>query len=228
MPLACGRSIPGPDMRQHGSTFFWHIPKRIARCIRGAVREEMEIESWKRMGKPVPPPHIVKQRTLKEYARRFSIRTFIETGTYYGDMVDACKGSFCRMFSVELDKDLCGRAKARFSGFDHISIVHGDSAQVLGQILATVEEPCLFWLDAHYSAGNTARGDLNTPVKHELEHIFGSSCAERHVILIDDARCFTGQDDYPTVEELRDFVLGTHPTWVFKVENDIIRIHQGL
>jgi hypothetical protein len=59
----------------------------------------------------------------------------------------------------------------------------------------------------------------------ELQLIFDRAHWEQ-VILIDDARVFVGQNDYPTLEQLRTFVLKRHPDWAFEVENDIIRIHK--
>ena len=49
---------------------------------------------WLRKGKPVPAPHPVKQRIVKEYAARYGSRTFVETGTYKGDMVYAVRRAF--------------------------------------------------------------------------------------------------------------------------------------
>lgn len=63
------------------------------------------------MGKPIPPPHLIKQETVKEYAHKFSIDILIETGTYLGDMVFAMKDVFSQIYSIELDSDLCMKAK---------------------------------------------------------------------------------------------------------------------
>ncbi|MDX6611503.1 MAG: hypothetical protein QOD75_689, partial [Blastocatellia bacterium] len=60
----------------------------------------------------------------------------------------------------------------------------------------------------------------------ELDHILNHPVAG-HVILIDDARCFTGYNDYPTVDELRETVAAKKPDWEMSVELDIIRIHAG-
>ena len=49
-----------------------------------------------------------------------------------------------------------------------------------------------------------------------------------HVILIDDVKDFTGDNGYPTIEELRSFVLQYRPGWIFEVKNGIIRIHRKL
>lgn len=188
------------------------------------IREKKILRDWDKRGRPVPPPDLVKQKTVKEYARKFSIDTLIETGTYLGDMVDAVKDTFGMIFSIELDEALYERAKKRFSKFDHISIVQGDSGEVLPVILADIKQPCLFWLDGHYSGGDTAKGSQETPILQELHYILTHD-VEGHVILIDDARLFTGQNGYPTIGEIRALISKEHPDWRFEIEHDIIRIH---
>ncbi|MDD5318778.1 MAG: hypothetical protein PHF79_03110, partial [Candidatus Pacebacteria bacterium] len=62
--------------------------------------------------------------------------------------------------------------------------------------------PILFWLDAHFSGGKTAKSVLgDTPIEKELDIIFGS-WTNGNVILIDDARLFTGTDNYPSLDNL--------------------------
>jgi len=151
-------------------------------------------------------------------------RILIETGTYLGDMVYAMRKSFSKILSFELDQSLYEQARRRFAADRHIEIIHGDSGQLLPQYLTNINERCLFWLDGHYSGGITARGELDTPIKRELEHIFAHAISD-HVILIDDARCFTGQNDYPTLDELRELVSERTQGWQFSVEDDVVRIH---
>ncbi len=198
--------------------FLHNINKRIKRS--------KEIRDWKRRGKPVPPPPFVKQIAVEHYAKKFSLDTLVETGTYLGDMVEASKNTFRRIFSIELDTTLYNQARHRFSAFDHIVITQGDSGEVLPHVLAGISDPCLFWLDGHYSAGITARGQLETPVMEELGCILDHPVAD-HVILIDDARLFVGQHDYPTIEELQKSIFEKRPGWFFEVKDDIIRIHKG-
>jgi hypothetical protein len=162
--------------------------------------------------------------TVKEYGERYGPRIFIETGTYLGDMVWAVKDNFFRIYSIELSRELYERARKRFSKYNHISVLEGDSSEMLPEILDSVEERCLFWLDGHYSAGITARGERETPILEELKHILAHSI-EDHVILIDDARLFKGQGDYPTLEELREVISGRYPEHVLEDQDDIIRIH---
>lgn len=167
-----------------------------------------------------------KEWTIKYYGRRFGIEIFIETGTYLGDMVEATKASFKKIISIELDPALYEKAKRRFSNYNHITIIHGDSAKVLPGILTNINHNCLFWLDAH-DHSKAINAFLKTPIKQELFHIFSHSLAKNleHVILIDDARLFIGKNS-PTLKELKSFVLKNRPNWIFEVKNDIIRIYK--
>jgi hypothetical protein len=190
------------------------------------LRRDLEARrAWERQGRPSPPPHIVKEELIKDYAKTFNTQILIETGTYLGDMVHAMKKSFSRIISFELDHNLATQAQQRFANDPHVEIVEGDSGKLLDEHLATINAPCLFWLDGHYSGGITAKGALETPIKNELTAIL-SHPVNGHVILIDDARCFTGENDYPTLDELKNFVAERKPNHKFSVEHDAIRIHK--
>jgi len=189
------------------------------------LQQRKTYEDWARDGIPTPPPPVVKQHIVRSYAERFSLTTLVETGTYLGEMVLATNDLFDRIYSVEIDETLARRARKKFSRPGHVTILQGDSGIVLGKILEKVDVPCLFWLDSHYSGGLTSKGETETPILTEVRHIFDHSVRE-HVILIDDARNFTGEHDYPDMDEFREFVQSERPGWVFKVEHDIIRIHE--
>ena len=197
----------------------------VAKKVADYVQYRITVRNWNREGNPIPAPDVVKQRTVREYAKIFSVKTFIETGTYLGDMVDAVRDTFKKIYSIELDATLCDQAKKKFSKHHNISIFHGDSSKVLPVILADISEPCLFWLDGHYSGGITAKGDFNTPIMQELNCILDHTI-RGHVILIDDAREFNGYNDYPTIEELKKRIFKKYPDWKFDIKDDIIRIHK--
>ena len=186
-------------------------------------KQKKEFIEWEKHGKPIPPPHLAKQRIIKSFAEKYELGTFVETGTFYGDMVEAMKGYFDRIYSIELSNELYEKARKRFDRDKRIEIIHGDSGVQLGKLLERIDQPALFWLDGHYSAGETARGDNDTPIYEELTHIFSVPNSE-HVVIIDDARCFGTHPAYPAINDLSDFIKAKKPDAKIEVECDIIRI----
>jgi hypothetical protein len=186
-------------------------------------KQTADLAAWERKGKPIPPPHMAKQRILREYAKRYGLRALVESGTYHGDMVEVMKADFDRIYSVELSRELYERAKKRFRGADHIELIPGDSSIALGRIMAELNQPALFWLDGHWSGGVTARGPKDTPIYEELRHILNAP-DRGHVILVDDARCFGVDAGYPTVEELSEFIKSKRSSVDITVQDDSIRI----
>ena len=161
---------------------------------------------------------------IKDIAAQHSIKVFFEAGTYLGNTVYGVKNSFDEVYSVELSKELAELAHERFRHAPKVHIINGDSADAVESFLSSLDQPAIFWLDAHYSAGITAKGKLQTPVKAELKSILLHS-VKQHQILIDDVKDFNGQNDYPTVEEVFDMVrqFGAK-NYKAKVEGEVFRI----
>ncbi|MCK5342235.1 MAG: hypothetical protein KAR20_02460 [Candidatus Heimdallarchaeota archaeon] len=180
---------------------------------------------WKKQGAQLPMPHYGKQLALEEYIVRFEPEVFIETGTYTGHMVLSMLDKFYKLYSIELDKVLYQKAVETFHGYKHVHILQGGSDIILGDLLRNVDAPCLFWLDAHYSGGSTAKADIETPIIKELEHILNHPLADRHILLIDDARCFDGTNDYPDIKVLENLIHQSFSDWHFEVKDDIIRTY---
>lgn len=169
----------------------------------------------------VPKPHAVKEAMIREYKKYYGINILIETGTYMGEMVEAMKNSFEKIYSIELNEELYQKVAKKFAKDSNVSILHGDSGDVLPSLLKNITEPALFWLDGHYSGGVTSKGNFNTPIKNEIESIFKHP-NKNHVILIDDARLFNGTNDYPTYKEVS--LIAQKNGYASKKENDIIVI----
>lgn len=182
-----------------------------------------QIKAWTISGKPLPVPSIVKQTMVEEYQKLSGYTILVETGTYLGDMVNAQRKNFQKIYSIELGKDLYLRAVERFKSYRHINMIQGDSAIALDQITKELKDPVIFWLDAHYSGGITALGDKECPIFGEIDAIFKYTNHLPHILLVDDARCFVGQNDYPTIERLSHYIQSKQPKYVCEVKDDVIR-----
>ncbi|MBN1796218.1 MAG: hypothetical protein JW804_06060 [Sedimentisphaerales bacterium] len=196
----------------------------IARVHRGKQLKKKYIQ-WQQAGATGPMPNYGKQQTVIDYIKRFKPEIFIETGTYKGKMVYAVMPYIENIYTIELSGPHVERAKRRFAGYPNIKIIHGQSGEVLPELMKGIHQSCLFWLDAHYSGGSTTKGDLDSPIEQELECVLNHEKIKEHVILIDDARCFVGKGGYPTIEMLKGYVLNRQLDWTFEIKNDIIRTH---
>jgi hypothetical protein len=177
-----------------------------------------EYLSWKFRAVPgAGAPHLVKQKTIVEFASKFNLRVLVETGTNYAHMLYVNKNRFREIYSIELDDRRAESARRKFANHPNIHVLQGNSADVLPRLLPALKEPCLFWLDAHDF-------DISTPVKQELDAIYNYP-AQAHVLLIDDARWFDGRTEYPTMKTLRETTAGEYPGRVVEVKDDIIRIY---
>ena len=181
---------------------------------------------WKLRGEPIRSPHLLKQRTVGEYAQRYGLRALVETGTYYGEMVAAMRKRFDRIYSVEFDSALAQRAQKKFSRWPHIRILEGDSQQVVPELLQSLDQTALFWLDAGYYGWAGLQGNRQR-LTSELEAVLDHRI-RNHVILMDDARGLNGQNGAPTVSELKQRIESQFPGRSVEVKHDILRVVPAL
>ncbi len=168
-----------------------------------------------------PPP--VKRFVIASYLRRFQISHFIETGTHLGDtLAYIARQKTIECTSIELADHFYKKAKKRFASYSNVSVLHGDSGEVLPQEIKNIQRPVLFWLDGHYSGQGTAQSTIDTPISMELMAILESKI-KKHVILIDDARQFTGENGYPCLDQLLNSVRA-QGCYSAEVSTDIIRL----
>lgn len=186
------------------------------------LRRVPRIIRWLKSGSAGVAPHPVKMMAVRSYLKRYSIGTFIETGTYLGDTLDYVSRSGANCISIELSEVLYERACKRFDKRKNIRLVQGDSGQKLPELIKDINSPVLFWLDGHYSAGLTSSMDTHTPISAELDAIL-SHHINRHVILIDDAHCFDGTNNYPHLDELISKIR-EDGNYTAEVSIDIIRL----
>lgn len=158
---------------------------------------------------------------MREYGEKFELKTLVETGTYYGEMVAAMKGHFERIYSIEFVPELAERATRKFASYPHLRIFCGDSRVVMPEALALLTGPALFWLDAGYYGWVGKQGDQQR-LSAELEMILSHSYP--HVILLDDARGLTGRDGIPSVDDVRTYFESKFPQRMVEVKFDIMRI----
>jgi hypothetical protein len=115
-------------------------------------------------------------------------RIFVETGTYRGDSTSVCADKFHLTHTIDLSQEWYEKAKERFKNNKNVFCHLGDSPRVLAQLLPSIDEPILFFLDAHYAGVYTAKGTEENPLLREIKVI--SEREYRDIIIIDDANLF--------------------------------------
>lgn len=165
-----------------------------------------------------------KRKTMDKYINKYNLNIFIETGTYLGDTLFRLRNKFKELYSIELSEYYYKLAEDRFKNINNIYIIQGDSGEKLKDLLKNINDSVFFWLDGHYSAGLTAKAELETPIIQELDSIFNHMILNdlRHVILIDDARLFNGTSDYPKMDSLKDYFESKNKNYLVSIDSDII------
>lgn len=216
-----GKKLLTPSLRNK-----WKKNPVVADWVAKGWINDTEIDAlvfeWEKFKSPVTPPHKVKQLTIAEYGKKYNCPVLVETGTFRGDMMEAQKHNFKQLYSVELAKGLWEKAVQRFRNDSNIKLLQGDSAVVLHELVPTLSDTTLFWLDGHYCGGVTAMGEKECPIYEEMDAVFNNN--KGHVMLIDDARLFVGKRDYPTIPELTAYVKKINPAYEVSVADDIIRV----
>ena len=136
----------------------------------------------------------------------------------YGDLV-----VFDKYYTIELGEKISQRAANKYKLFEEhncdiskfdpfedrvdtsfskqqeyfngkLTLINGDSTEMLKELLPVIDEPICFWLDAHAGAAKYASGEDDVPLMKELE-VISNHHVKNHIIAIDDAHLF-GQKQY--------------------------------
>ncbi len=155
----------------------------------------------------------------------------VETGTFYGNSAAELARLFDRVWTVELSKELWLEAQRRHPDAENVVFMHGGSHEVLPAL--DIGRPALYWLDGHWSVGETAGEDLQCPVEDEIRAIDSRSSGERSAILIDDARLFLAppgppldRSQWPTLMDVADLLRAKTDRFVTILEDVIIAVPQ--
>lgn len=149
---------------------------------------------------------IPKDITL-ELAKLSNIKVFIETGTYLGHTTRWASQYFECVFTVERSEKLFYAHAKELAQIKGVTPLLGDSREVLPTILKKIgEQKAIFWLDGHWSGGETYGIDDECPLLDELD-ILGERTQD--IILIDDARLFLSApprphkvNQWPTIRDI--------------------------
>ena len=118
---------------------------------------------------------------------KYGFGVFVETGTYNGATTNWAAERFKKVYTFEAEHGIY-RAYL-FSKPDNVDAIFGKSEDMLPDLLERLNEPAVFWLDAHWSSGNTFEGVC--PLEDELKAI--AAHPFDHAVFVDDISLFTPQ-----------------------------------
>jgi hypothetical protein len=158
-----------------------------------------------------------------------NLRAAIETGTYRGESAVFLRSLCNRVWSIELSPTHHEEAVTRYGTLENLEFILGDSGRVLPGLLASCDEPALFWLDGHAMPGNSAAEVTECPILAELEAIDAWEHSGQSCILIDDAILFLAgpraglrADDWPTILQVIDVLRSHHERYVTVLDDVVI------
>jgi hypothetical protein len=116
---------------------------------------------------------------------------FVETGSYYGNGIQsAIDAGFRNVISIEITDKYFRHCVNRFRNNKNVTLVFGDSAEKLSEVISNIKEQITFYLDGHWDLDeDETRGIFDFPIYKELE-IIATHPVKTHTIIIDDVRLF--------------------------------------
>ena len=175
--------------------------------------------------------HVLSEMTY--LSKRYSAVNFIETGTHLGEAVlfMAKYGSFNNIHSIEISDYFIKFINDNFEkvannekiDVSNVKIWKGDSVEVLPSLVSTLPGRSLFWLDAHFSGGDTNKSDsYDCTILKELE-IIKSSPTKDHIIVIDDMDCcHNSSSDYPKISEISELILSINKDYLITIKYNVL------
>ena len=138
---------------------------------------------------------------------------FVETGTCGGgSLLKAVRGGFRQLYSIDIEEGHVEYARNLLRRYRNVTIVQGDSATQLWELIKGLDEPITFWLDAHVFPPHLD-GGKNCPLLEELEQIRWHPI-KTHTILIDDlACCGKPEFDFLSAADLIRKILEINPEY---------------
>jgi len=126
------------------------------------------------------------------------IRCAVETGTYKANSTRKMAFMFPRVYTIEIGQAQFDANAPLLACMPHVSAILGDSAEIVPLLAKVLQEPVLWYLDAHWFPAQFADGvelcrDNPFPLWAELEAIRDRKMPD--LVLVDDVHAM-GREDW--------------------------------
>lgn len=174
----------------------------------------------------------IPRQIVRDLARINGSTIFVETGTHFGRTTRWAAAHFEAVHTIERSDALFHRYSGELSKIKGVIPYQGDSRLILPQIVDQIHgRRAVYWLDGHWSGGETAGEQDECPLLAELACL---PVDGKDIILIDDARLFLcapplphDPSQWPTIPEILDALPAAYKGSLFQVVDDVIFIVPG-
>ena len=146
--------------------------------------------------------------TLARLRRQYRLNYFVETGAGHGNTTELAALYFDKVFTCEIDESLTAEVIERMAPYLHVQVHCLPSPEFLRKIKSQLDQPTLYWLDAHW-CGGPVKPERECPLLDGLAAIGGLH--GHSVILADDAGYFISPPppphdpkQWPTMDQIND------------------------
>lgn len=156
-------------------------------------------------------PGVREKYALKEFTH------FLETGTHTGKTILLLASRFKKLITIEISEYYFNLSSNEFKNchLENIEPYLGDSSVLLWDIIKNIDANFIYWLDGHWSSGDTGRGKKDCPLIEEITAI--SKRNRDEIIIIDDCSMFGTKINEDWLGITQENILKIfRPTQIFK------------
>ena len=140
--------------------------------LRISNNDLQELINWKNLYNYSEPfPNFVKKEVFNDFNSPSTI--WVETGTLVGDTAKYLSKVSKFVYTLEPSEKYYNLSVKNLTKCKNVKIYNDTSENKLKDILEIIKpnsEVC-FWLDGHWSGGDTFKGETDTPILSELDTI---------------------------------------------------------
>jgi hypothetical protein len=116
----------------------------------------------------------IPEQETKWLKKAMNLTSVVEGGTYQGETAKKLSREFENVYTIEKSDVMFEKSRKNLGSIQKITQLRGDTRDHLPKLVAENDD-ILFWLDAHWSGGDTYGEEDECPLLQELVIIFKSA-----------------------------------------------------